>query len=191
VLPSKSSEPSIREIIRIEFRQSAFDRRGIDSLLEIVSANLAPEYLAAVRSEEEMVIANIEGGHEPLQTPFLDEAESRPKSKFVAALPRQKTKTGAENPSNETHAHVESADPDPDPDPEADGATADAITLVNKRSFDIFALMFPCKEESSRCVDWESFVHAMTHAGFTARSNGGFAVLFEGNPQLEREDFFP
>jgi HicA toxin of bacterial toxin-antitoxin, len=44
--------------------------------------------------------------------------------------------------------------------------------------------MFPCKEESSRCVDWDGFVHAMKDAGFTARSNGGSAVLFEGNPKL-------
>jgi hypothetical protein len=85
---------SVRELIRSELAQSAFDRRDIDSLLEIVSANLAPEYLAAVRKEEEMVLANADSTDKPQPSTFLDEAESRPKSKFTAVSPRQKTKPG-------------------------------------------------------------------------------------------------
>jgi hypothetical protein len=170
---------SLREIIRRGFDKSAFNRGEIDSLLETVSANLGPEYLATVRSEEEMALTNAESADTPLQTQFLDECESGPKSKFTTVSPRQKTKTRAEEAQSETPARVERADLEP----EANEATG-AIILVNKRSFDIFALMFPCKEESSRSVDWDSFVHAITDAGFTARSNVGSAVLFEGNPQL-------
>ncbi len=36
----------------------------------------------------------------------------------------------------------------------------------------------------SKSVEWNDFIHAMADVGFTARSNGGSAVLFERNPQL-------
>jgi hypothetical protein len=170
---------SIREIIRLGFDGSAFSPQEIDTLLEITSANWSPRYLDAVRSEEEMVLANTESTDKPPPTQFLHEAESGRKSKLAVASPQPKTKTRAEKPPNEVHTHAER----PDPDPESHEAMG-AIILVTRRAFDIFALMFPCKQEASRSVDWDSFVHAMTDVGFTARNNGGSAVLFERNSQL-------
>lgn len=170
---------SIRAIIRREFDVSAFSPGERDSLLEIVSANLSPEYVDAVRSEEEMILANAESIDKPPPTHFLDHAESVPKSKLTVVSPRQKTKTRAEKPPNEPNTDAKALDPDP----EAHKATG-AIISVTKRAFDVFALMFPCKEDASRSVDWDSFVYAMMDVGFTARNNGGSAVLFERNSQL-------
>ena len=170
---------SMRGIIRLGFDRSAFSPREIDSLLEIISANLTPEYLDIVRSEEQMVLTKAESTDETPPLQFLDDAESGWKSKFTVAPPRQKTKTRAEKHPNEPHAHAER----PDPDPESHEMTA-AIIPITKRAFDVVALMFPSKEETSRSLDWDNFVHAMTDVGFTARSNGGSAVLFERNSEL-------
>lgn len=170
---------SFRAIVRHALDGSALSPGDIDSHLEILSANLSPEYVDTVRNEEELVLANVESTNKPAPTQFLDQAEAGPKSNFTVALPRQKMKTRAEKPPNESNTDAEA----PDPDPEAHEVTGTIIS-VTKRAFDVFALMFPCKEETSRNVDWDSFVHAMTDVGFTARSNGGSAVLFERSSQL-------
>ena len=167
---------SMREIIRLEFDGSAFSPREVESLLEIVSAHRSPQYLDAVRDEEEMVLANAESTDELPPTQLLHEAESGEKSRLAVASPRSKTKTRAKKPPDEPHAHAET----PDLEPESHEAMG-AIIPVTRRAFDVFALMFPSKEEASRTVDWDSFVHAMADVGFTARNNGGSAILFERN----------
>ena len=173
---------SMRAIIRREFDGPAFSLGETDSLLQIVSANLSPQYADVVQSEKEMVLANVESIEKPPPTQFEQfegQAESGSKAKLTIALPRQKIKTRAEKPPNELQPDIEASDLDP----EAHQATG-IIVSVTKRASEIFALMFPCKEEASRSVNWDSFVHAMTDVGFTARNNGGSAVLFERNLPL-------
>lgn len=170
---------SMRAIIRREFDGSAFSPVERDSLLQIVSANLGQQYVDAVQSEREMVLANIESTEKLHSTRFEDHADSGPKAELTIALPRQKIKTRAEKPPSEPHTDAEA----PGVDPEAHQATGTMIS-VTKRASEVFALMFPCKEETSRSVNWDSFVHAMTDVGFTTRNNGGSAVLFERNLEL-------
>jgi len=164
---------SIREIIEGQFDRSAFSKGEMDNLLEIVSANLSSEYLDDIQHEEDMVLTNMKSTDEPPTKQFLDEAESGAKFKLTLAPPREKTKSRPEKPVDEPHVDV----------PEPQKAIAPTIPVA-KRAFDVFALMFPNKEEASRSVEWNDFVYAMVEVGFTAKSNGGSAVLFERNSQL-------
>lgn len=170
---------SMRAILRHEFDKSAFSPGEKDSLLQIVSANLSPQYVEAVQNEKEMVLAHVESAERLPLTRFEDQAKSGPKAELPTALPRQKIKTRAEKPPNELHTDVEALDLDP----KAHQAT-DTNISITKRAYEVFALMFPSKEDASRSVNWDSFVHAMTDAGFTTRNNGGSAVLFERDQDL-------
>ena len=177
---------SMRAIIRHEFDGSAFSLGERDGLLQIISANLSPQYVDAVQSEKEMVLANVESVENLPQTRFEDQAKSSPKAELAIALPRQKIKTRPEKPLNEPGTDVEAPGLDPEApglDPEAHRATAISIS-VTRRASEVFALMFPCKEDVSKSVNWDSFVHAMTDVGFIPRNNGGSAVLFERNEEL-------
>lgn len=47
--------------------------------------------------------------------------------------------------------------------------------MAHKRSFDVFMAMFPASgQDASRLVDWDTFVLAMSDAGFSARNNGRY-----------------
>lgn len=174
---------SLRAIVRHGFDGTAFSLGERESLLQIVSANSSPQYVEAVQSEKEMVLANEESKENlPPPTRFEDQAQASLKAEPAIALPRQKIKTRGEKRPNEPHTDVEA----PSLDPEHHQSTGTTSISVTKRASEVFALMFPCKEEEGalRSVNWDSFVHAMTDVGFTTRYNGGSAVLFENNQDL-------
>lgn len=173
---------TMRVIIKHEFDGCAFSLAEKESLLQIISANLSPQYINAVSSEEEIVIANTDKIESFPSTRFEDEAKSGSKAGLVTTLPRQKIKTRGEKPANEPDIEAEA----PGEDAEPDRAVRTSISIT-KRAAEVFTLMFPCEEEEGACksVNWDNFVHAMIDVGFTTRCNGGSAVLFESSNQAE------
>ena len=169
---------AMRDVIRLGFDGSAFTPRKIDSLKS--SRRIGVRSIFA-----EIVLANAESIDNPPPTQLLHEAKAGWKRKLKIVSPRPKTKRRAEKPPNEPHVHAERLDPDP-----KSHEVIGAIIPVTRRAFDVFALMFPCKEETSRNIEWDSLVHAMTDVGFTARNNGGSAVVFERNSQCEEKIVF-
>lgn len=188
---------SIRETIQRSFDGSAFSSGEIRSLLEIISANLSSDYREAVRSEEMRILAGKEESVDPFLTHFLNEHEVGPQSKLTIVQRRPKTKTRGEKQADDPHPQpTEEQQPQSQSSekPETAGPTFVPVSVpVTRRALEVFALMFPRKgdRETSRSVDWDRFVHAMTDAGFTARSNGGSAVLFETHPDQHQHQRLP
>ncbi|OTA64856.1 hypothetical protein K449DRAFT_392957 [Hypoxylon sp. EC38] len=167
----------MRGIVKRYFTGSLFSNEEVDGLLKIISAGKTPEYIEAVRNEEDKILAEIKNHEiEPaLQHLSLDESGS--KFKRELQIPREKIKSRPE-PSS-VQPTVTSIAPNPNSSPES-GFEADNPIAVSGRSLSIFGYMFPrTAEESTKTVGWDDFVHAICEVGFTARNNGGSAVLFE------------
>ncbi|KAH6980450.1 hypothetical protein EDB80DRAFT_825845, partial [Ilyonectria destructans] len=143
---------SIRGTIRKDFEDSAFSLAEVDSLLEVVSANLSEQYLQDKQREEDAILAAIQKSDSPQPASnFFDGAESCSATTTIARRP-EKTKT----------------------------RVFEATTItVTKQSLDIFLLIFPEKDDVIKDMLWDRFVHAIEDAGFTARNNGGSPVSFK------------
>ncbi|KAI1408769.1 hypothetical protein F5Y13DRAFT_204516 [Hypoxylon sp. FL1857] len=169
---------SMREIVKKYFTGPIFTPEEVDSLLEIISANKTPEYIDAVRSEEDKILAEIKNNNEiepALRQLSLDDSTS--KAKRELQTPREKIKSRPESSSVQPTAAP--ITPDLTQSGESSLKNNDPI-LVTERSLNIFGYMFPeTAEESGKTVVWDDFVHAICEVGFTARNNGGSAVLFE------------
>jgi hypothetical protein len=166
---------SIRKTIKKDFEDSDLSLAEVNSLLEVVSANLSRQYLQDTQREDDEILAAIHERDRPQPVVnFFD--ESTPST--TAIFPRlEKTKTrGIPGPSGDVSL-------------ECDGATnvqaettavVEATTIkVAKQWLDIFLQMFPEKDEAAKDILWDRFVHAMVDAGFTARNNGGSQVSFK------------
>ncbi|KAL6405574.1 hypothetical protein AUP68_11334 [Ilyonectria robusta] len=166
---------SIRGTIRNDVEDSAFSPAEVDSLLEVVSANLSEQYLQDKQREEDAILAAIQKSDSPQPaTNFFDGAESCSATTTIA--PRlEKTKTRGKQKDDITPAHDSAAGAQAE-----STAVFEATTItVTKQSLDIFLLMFPEKDDVVKDVLWDRFVHAMVDAGFTARNNGGSPVSFK------------
>ena len=180
---------TMRAVFKHEFEGCAFSLAERESLLEILSANLSPQYLEAVQWEKNIVSANVESAERLSSTLFVeDQAQSSLKAELAIALSRQKIKTrGEKPPTNEPlPPHIEGEAPGLDPEvKEATDTTTTTTTMtsssssssipVTKRAAEVFTLMFPSNEEEAtfKSVNWDNFVHAMRDVGFTTRCNGG------------------
>lgn len=152
-------------------KEAKFSTEEALSILNVTSAYLTPEYVAAVRAEEEQVLAGNERASEPLQKEWgsssaTQSAEPAPKAKI-------KTKVGKE------------AEPMKEIEEKIAGVTVDFVeesyfvVPVKRRAFDMITLMFPSTaQEAAKSVEWDNFVYAMSDIGFAARNGGGSAVLF-------------
>ncbi|KAH7142565.1 hypothetical protein B0J13DRAFT_636003 [Dactylonectria estremocensis] len=166
---------SIRGTIRKDFEDSAFSPAEVDSLLEVVSANLSEQYLQDKQREEDAILAAIQKSDSPQPTTnFFDGAESCPATTTIAPRP-EKTKTRGKQKDDIMPAHDSAAGAQA----ESTAVFETTIITVTKQSLDIFLLMFPEKEDVVKDVLWDRFVHAMVDAGFTARNNGGSLVSFK------------
>ncbi|XXH00907.1 hypothetical protein Hte_007258 [Hypoxylon texense] len=167
---------SMREIVRGSFVEPPFTKKDIDGLLEVISANKTPEYLDAVRSEEEKLLAEIEGNTVEPMLRQLSLADSSSKVRIKSKNTREKIKSRPEPGSVQPSAVDDTPDPTADAEPDKESSPIPAT----ERSLQIFSYMFPrAAEESTKTVGWDEFVHAICDVGFTARNNGGSAVLFE------------
>ncbi|KAI1770070.1 hypothetical protein F4818DRAFT_434334 [Hypoxylon cercidicola] len=167
---------SMREVVKRYFAKSPFTKADIDGLLEIISANQTSAYLDAVRSEEDKILAEIESNAAEPMLRQLNLTESVPKVRSEAKSRRKKIKSRPESGSIQPAATADV--PDPTLDAETNSETRPI--LATERSLHMISYMFPqTAEESTKTVGWDEFVHAICDVGFTARSNGGSAVLFE------------
>ncbi|SCO76823.1 uncharacterized protein FRV6_01035 [Fusarium oxysporum] len=167
----------IRGTVREEFRSSAYSPAEVDSLLEVVSANLSAEYLQQEQQAGAEILTAIRRVEEPQAVAsFFYEAEPRPMSSTIVPR-REKTKTrGGQGASagdtielqdNASSAHGEPTE-----------LTKGTAIEVTRQSLGVFQLIFPDKDDVVKDVLWDRFVHAMIDAGFTTRNNSGSAVAF-------------
>ncbi|KAH7116470.1 hypothetical protein EDB81DRAFT_848429 [Dactylonectria macrodidyma] len=88
---------SMRGTIRKDFEDSAFSSSEVDSLLEVVSANLSEQYLQDKQREEDAILTAIQKSDSPQPaTNFFDGAESYSATTTIAPRP-EKIKTKAES----------------------------------------------------------------------------------------------
>ncbi|KAI1313233.1 hypothetical protein F5Y03DRAFT_338481 [Xylaria venustula] len=179
---------SMRKILRDELQRnrSFFSRNEIDSMMEVVSAHSTPEYLDAARTEEEALSKMSQVTHQPAPPTIFpsDAGESGAKSQLISQARRDKVKS---RPQSDGAAIVP-----PDREPELAPETAADVRnqiRATRRVMDIINLLYPkTAAESSKSVNWEDFVYALRDMGFTARNNGGSAVLFEKSDGGDRGD---
>jgi hypothetical protein len=169
---------SIRGTVREEFGGSAFSPSEIDSLLEVVSANLSAEYLQQEQRAKAEILAAIRRVDEPQAVAgFFYEAEPRPVSSTIVTL-REKAKTGGGQGASAGDI-IELRDNTPSAHGEPTELTKGTAIEVTRQSLGVFQLMFPDRDDVVKDVLWDRFVHAMIDAGFTARHNSGSAVAFK------------
>lgn len=65
------------------------------------------------------------------------------------------------------------------PTPTTDAPSSPQQVSVKQRYLDVFRNMFPDRRQSSPSVEWDTFVQAMSQAGFVAHHRGGSEVSFE------------
>ncbi|KAI8648819.1 hypothetical protein NCS56_01497800 [Fusarium sp. Ph1] len=169
---------SIRGTVREEFGGSAFSLAEVDSLLEVVSANLSAEYLQQEQRAEAEILAAIRRVDEPQAVAgFFYEAEPRPVSSTIVTR-REKAKTRGGQGTSASDA-IELRDNAPSAHREPTELTKGTAIEVTRQSLGVFQLMFPDKNDVVKDVLWDRFVNAMIDAGFTARNNSGSAVAFK------------
>ncbi|EXK77800.1 hypothetical protein FOQG_17504 [Fusarium oxysporum f. sp. raphani 54005] len=169
---------SIRGTVREEFRNSAYSPAEVDSLLEVVSANLSAEYLQQEQQAEAEILTAIHRVEEPQAVAgFFYEAEPRPvPSTIVTRREKAKTRGGQGVSAGDT---IELGDKAASAHGEPTELTKGTAIEVTRQSLGVFQLMFPDRDDVVKDVLWDRFVHAMIDAGFTARNNSGSAVAFK------------
>ncbi|WKT54251.1 hypothetical protein QSH57_004835 [Fusarium oxysporum f. sp. vasinfectum] len=169
---------SIRGTVREEFRSSAYSPAEVDSLLEVVSANLSAEYLQQEQQAEAEILTAIRRVEEPQAVAgFFYEAEPRPvPSTIVTRREKAKTRGGQGTSAGDT---IELGDKAASAHGEPTELTKGTAIEVTRQSLGVFQLMFPNRDDVVKDVLWDRFVHAMIDAGFTARNNSGSAVAFK------------
>ncbi|KID83176.1 hypothetical protein MGU_09539 [Metarhizium guizhouense ARSEF 977] len=168
----------IRQTIQEDFKDSDFSPAEVDSLLEVVSANLSGQYLQDKQREDNAILAVIHEQDAPQPvTNYFDGAESCPAATTI--IPRlEKTKTRG-NPRPSADDITPACDGTTNTQVETAAVVKGTTIKVAKQWLDNFLMMFPEKDDTVKDVLWDRFVHAMVDAGFTARNNGGSQVSFK------------
>ncbi|MCJ1400721.1 hypothetical protein MMC11_003929 [Xylographa trunciseda] len=148
--------------------------------LDMLSADTNPQYLDAIASAREGILAQIASTATiPSKTASQTQWGSATEPKMPASEPKPKAKSRPNLASAET---VETADIKVDILRLAQLTITPPTILVKKRTHDVLTMMFSANcEETAKTIDWGSFVVATTDVGFLARNNGGSAVSFEKN----------
>ncbi|KAF4627824.1 hypothetical protein G7Y89_g10331 [Cudoniella acicularis] len=177
-------------------KQLNLSDQDITDLLEVISANLTPEYILAIETEEKEHLAAIEAAKAPsvsIQTEWGSNTPDAPSQSTRNRNRKRKNKSqpvAESDPTEEVSAKISEIDitaaPDPTINPPSPSLT---IRLpVSKRAYDAITLLFPqSPEESAKGLDWNSFVHAMADMNFVARNAGGSAVRFQKNGSVTME----
>jgi hypothetical protein len=162
---------TMRDCWRNTLMGKKFSSDDIQSDLEVLSANINPEYVAAVQAERQGVLESIAIAAVPTIVPLQTQWG---RTEIVESL-NTKTKSKAK-----TRAEQLDSLPEAESTPVAKPEKIQSKMRVKKRTFDIFAMMFPASnEEAAKSLNWDVFVHAMADVGFSARHGGGSAVVFE------------
>ncbi|KAH8162604.1 hypothetical protein CIB48_g5643 [Xylaria polymorpha] len=170
---------SIRRIVHDDLQRngSVFSKNEMDSMMAVLSAHSTTEYLNAARAEEEALSKISQNAHEPAPPtfPLSDAGESGSKQRLVIQTRKDKVKS---RPQSDGAATVP-AEPEPELTPET-ASVLETQIRATRRVMNIISLLYPqTAAESSKSVNWEDFVYALRDVGFTARTSGGSAVLFE------------
>ncbi|KAI1446687.1 hypothetical protein F5Y02DRAFT_381091 [Annulohypoxylon stygium] len=170
---------SMRDVCQEKLIPHGISQEQRDSFLQTISADKTQEYVDAIRSEEDRILADIERNEaEPmLRNLTLDDLGQT--SKGEVQRPREKIKSRPESSGVQSTETTTLCNPIPAIGPGSCLETNEAI-VVDERSLKLFGHMFPeTAEESTKIVVWNDYVRAICYAGFKARNNGGSAVLFE------------
>jgi hypothetical protein len=168
----------MRGVVRDELHGSAFNPAEVESLLQVISANLSAEYLQQEQQAEAEILAAIRRVDEPQAVAgFFYEAEPRQvSSTLVTRREKAKTRGGQDSSIGDTK---ELQDNTPTAHGEPTESTKNTAIEVTKQSLGVFQLMFPDKDDVVKDVLWDRFAHAMKDAGFAARNCSGSAVAFK------------
>lgn len=168
---------SMRITIKQDFEGSDFSPAEVDSLLEVVSAHLSGQYLEdKQRGDDAALVAIHERDRPQPVATFSDGPKACSTTSTIIPRP-EKTKTRG-NPRPPVDGSTLTCDGATDVRAETTALVEVATIRVAKQWLDIFLLMFPEKDDAAKDVLWDSFVHAMVDAGFTARNSGGSQVSF-------------
>ena len=166
----------LRECSQSLLEKSTFSREEADAILEIISANLSPEYIDAVDAEEGKVLASIERVSSATTSPIQEEwGSSEPTQLSVpASKPKMKTR-----PVKQPEALEEAEDRIAELKVDSLEESSPLVSVA-QRAFDVLTRMFPTTaEEAKKCVQWDDFVRVMSDIGFSAKNGGGSVVVFE------------
>ncbi|KAI1088336.1 hypothetical protein F5B19DRAFT_486016 [Rostrohypoxylon terebratum] len=156
---------SMRELVQEKFAH-CLTKDQMDNLLQVVSADKTQEHMDA-RNEAEPMLRH------------LNQDDLGQSAKGETQPTREKIKSRPESSGVQPTETTTLDKPIPAIGPESCLETNEAIA-VDERSLKLFTHMFPeTAHESTKTVGWNDFVHAICSVGFTARNNGGSAVLFE------------
>jgi hypothetical protein len=172
----------LRKTPKKVFELSGFDAEEVRANLEVISSNLAQEYIDSVQAEEQEILDSIDRARIAATVPVQKEWGSSSKIEGTAPLSKMKSKT---RPAEQAGGLEEI-------DRGVAGMMANSLqveapkVLVKKRAYDMLTLMFPATAtESAKSIGWDMFVHAMSDMGFSARNVGGSAVVFENGNLAE------
>ncbi|KAF9639891.1 hypothetical protein BFW01_g11697 [Lasiodiplodia theobromae] len=154
---------SVATALRAEVAEQNLPEGDVEKILGFLLGHESPEHLKALQAEKERILREIEVSAAPAGGEASFGTESSVAAVAKPDIQQRKTKVKTR----------------PQDTPKQPGTQ---ITMAHKRSFDVFMAMFPASgQEASRLVDWDTFVLAMSDAGFSARNNGGSAVVFQNN----------
>lgn len=178
----------IRKDSVMVWKQNGFNEDEVSEELEYISATTTQEYLSATQAEESQLLAQIEWSQnnkinqknqKPVKTPTQTTmgtedttptlpTQTKPKDKTRPSTLAQSSPTNPQELAN----YIENTTASPPIAPKV---------LVTKRAYEMLSHMYPCTAEdaSTKCIEWDRFVHSMTDMGFCARNKGGSAVGFE------------
>ncbi|KAL0253237.1 hypothetical protein SLS55_010209 [Diplodia seriata] len=137
------------------------------------------EHTKGVHAEREQIVREIEAS---AARPGEASLQAQPSTAAAPAMPEpQHRKTKIKTRPLEPAVDSSPIDiPNDNVTPDEPGTK---VTVTHKRSLDVLTAMFPASsgQDALRLVDWDTFVLAMADAGFSARNNGGSAVVFQSD----------
>lgn len=166
------------------WKREGFSEDQISDELGYISASRTQEYKDTARAEEEQLNALIEDSQNhksSISTPLQNVWGPEDSAPSLSTPKKSKEKTrpaGAPNTSDPELA-LANLDLTPAPVPPEPPLETPKIR-VKKRAYEMLSHMYPNNgESSSNGIEWDTFVHAMNDMGFSARSKGGSAVVFD------------
>ncbi|ESZ96733.1 hypothetical protein SBOR_2877 [Sclerotinia borealis F-4128] len=194
----------IRKDSAMHWKTSGFDEAEIIDELEYISATRTQEYLNATRAEEQQLLAKIESRQKGEKSKALTTVPTQtiwgsedPTSELVTP-PKSKEKTRPtvqDSSTNLPKIENQIANTNTDITPTQTKPHKNKIS-VTKRAYEMLCHMYPDSaaegasrksKSKSKSMEWDTFVHAMSDMGFSARNKGGSAVGFERDYVCEGE----
>jgi hypothetical protein len=170
----------------------------IETLLSLVSFDLAPDYQAALQEEQDAILKRHQAGKKAKALDNAKETYLDPSTSYTAAPAltirtkmKVKTRADIDSPAKAKGSTSDTGIPhntgftaNTTVTPSKDGPSAvtevHPTLTVRPNSLKIFQGMYPTDTDtpSGAAIDWRKFVGAMTDAGFQATQSSGSAVTF-------------